>query len=122
MTSEPPEELRRIEERLSQATDAAQRLIGEAARASARVRPPPAGWQAPRAQPDRRGGRLGGELELVLGGLRLLGELVPPEVFERLTAAVRELLLALRALVDFYLERLERPHEEPPRIRDIPIE
>ena len=49
-------------------------------------------------------------------------DLVPPEVVERLAAAVRELLLAVRALIDFYLERLERPGSEPDGLQDIPIE
>jgi hypothetical protein len=118
MTEDPPEALRHIEERLSQASAAAERLMAEAARG--RNRPPPAGWQSP---PDERERQRSGELELLLGGARLLGELVPSEVVERLAAALRELLLALRALIDFYLERLERTHEEPSgSVQDIPIE
>jgi len=122
MSDEPPEALRRIEERLTEASAAAERLIAEAGRAGAGQRPPPAGWQAPPRPSDRRAARLGGELELLIGGLRLLGDLAPPEVLERLVAALRELLLALRALVDFYLERLDRPRPQDRRVRDIPIE
>lgn len=114
MRDEPSETLRRIEERLSQASDAAERLISEAGR----MRPPPAGWQAPRQERERAP-----ELELLHAAARLLDELVPPEVLERLAAALRELLLAVRALLDFYVERLgqSRPEDEE-RVRDIPIE
>jgi hypothetical protein len=35
---------------------------------------------------------------------------------------VRELLLALRALIDFYLERLNKRGSEPTEVEDIPIE
>jgi hypothetical protein len=120
MTDEPSEALRRIEQRLSRASEAAERLIGEAARATGR--PPPAGWQVPHAEQRHAGGQRSSELELLLGGARLLGELVPSEVLERLAAALRELLLAFRALIDFYLERLERPRDEPGGVKDIPIE
>jgi hypothetical protein len=121
MTDEPTlEALGRIEQRLSQASDAAERLISEAARARRPNQPPPAGWQSPPREHDRR--RRLPELELLFAGTRLLGDMVPPEVFERLAAALRELLLALRALIDFYLERLERRAPEHEGIQDIPIE
>jgi hypothetical protein len=128
MSGEPPETLRRIEQRLAAASDAAERLIAEATRdnpatpGNRREKPPPAGWQV--ASPEsERAARLGArELELLLAGLRLMGEVVPAEVLERLLAALRELLLAARALIDFYLERLERPGSEPTGLQDIPIE
>jgi hypothetical protein len=120
MTDDPPEALRRIEQRLAHASDAAQRLIAEAARA--RDRPPPAGWQAPFREQDRPGGQRAAELELLIAGMRMVGGLLPPEVLERLAAALRELLLALRALIDFYIERLERRPREHDGVQDIPIE
>jgi hypothetical protein len=122
MTGEPPEPLRRIEQRLAAASDAAERLIAEATPGDRGDKPPPSGWQVP-ARESERSARLGTrELELLLGGVRLMGEVVPAEVLERLIAALRELLLAARALVDFYLERLERPGSEPTGVQDIPID
>ena len=119
MTDEPQTALRRIERRLSQASDAADRLIAEAAR----KRPPPAGWQAPPQERTRGDDARAPELELLHAGARLLDELVPPEAIERLAAALRELLLAVRALIDSYVERLERPGpESDDRVKDIPIE
>jgi hypothetical protein len=119
MTDDRPEALRRLEVRLSQASDAAERLVAEAARSSLRDRPPPAGWQHPEEEP--RPAR-GGESEALFAAVHALRSLVPPEVLERLAAALRELLLATRALIDFYLERLERPRRPGGEVQDIPID
>ena len=48
--------------------------------------------------------------------------LVPPELAQRLTHALRELLLAVRALLDWWIERVERRAETPVEVEDIPIE
>jgi hypothetical protein len=122
MTDEPQEPLRRLEERLSRASEAAERLISEAARTGEPGRPPPAGWQAPGQQEPAEGVRPGSELEPLLRAVHALRELIPPEVLERITAAIREVLLALRSLIDFYVERLERKPEEPVEVQEIPIE
>jgi hypothetical protein len=133
-SAEPLDALRRLEQRLDRASDAAERLIAEA---TARVtgadarsdghsdarpdgaegvsdRPPPAGWHSPDA-PDRSETEL---LTQVLGALR---DLIPPELQRRLAEALRELLLAVRALIDWYLERAERRRAEPAVVQDIPI-
>jgi hypothetical protein len=122
MTDEPPEALRRLEQRLSQASDAAERLIAEAARTTQRHRVPPQGWQTPPAGDGASGPQIS-ELELLMRAVGAMRDLVPAEVIERLASAVRELLLAVRALIDFYVERLERQRTEPAdEVRDIPID
>ena len=50
-----------------------------------------------------------------------LRRVVPRELEERFTALVRELLLTLRSLIDWYLERLDRPARGP-EVEDIPID
>ena len=122
MTDEPQEPLRRLEQRLSQASDAAERLIAEAARTADPGRVPPAGWQVPAPDESRSESRPGVELDTLVQALRALRDLIPPEVMERIAAAVREVLLALRALLDFYLERLDRKRAEPVEVQDIPID
>jgi hypothetical protein len=57
-------------------------------------------------------------LLLAIEGLR---GLIPRELSEQFTALVRELLLTLRALIDWYLGRLEGGHGEP-EVEEIPIE
>ena len=48
------------------------------------------------------------ELQLVLRLLESLRDVIPAELSAQLAEAVRELLLAVRALIDWYLDRLER--------------
>ena len=119
MADDPYEAIRRLEERLGRASEEAQRLIGEAARMGQEDRPPPSGWQSATVgaeEPARAG-----EVETLIQAIRALRELIPPDVLERLAAAVREVLLALRVLIDFYLERLESSREHPAEVQDIPI-
>ena len=122
MTDEPHEPLRRLERRLSRASEAAERLISEVARTSERGGPPPAGWQSPGLQEPDSGGRPGSELDSLIQAAQALRELIPPEALERIIAAVREVLLALRSLIDFYLERLERKPDAPVEVQEIPID
>ena len=119
--------LRRLEARLDRASDAAERLLGEAAGSAARAAraaadrvvpdTPASGWQLPNT--DERGAP--SDTELVLQLLRSVRDLVPEELERRLAEALRELLLALRALIDWYLERSEPRRAEPSDIQDIPI-
>lgn len=46
---------------------------------------------------------------------------LPRELEEQFTALIREILLTLRALIEWYLDRLERRPAEP-RVEDIPID
>ena len=111
--------LGRLEERLDRASQAAERLIAEAAGAAVR-RPPPRGWQPP--DPDPPSEPLArGELELLLEAILSLRDRIPPELQRRLGEALRDLLLALRALIDWYLERSERRPRRPADVQDIPI-
>lgn len=121
MTDESREHARRLERRLTEASEAAEQLISEAARAAAPGQPPPAGWQAP--DEAASGARPGAaELDALMKAIKVVRELVPPEVVERVAAAIREVLLALRALIDFYLERLESKPQGPVEVQDIPID
>ncbi|HEY2438120.1 MAG TPA: hypothetical protein VGH93_13140 [Solirubrobacteraceae bacterium] len=113
------EPLRRLEQRLTRASDAAERLISDAARTGEQRQPPPAGWQAPAAGDTSSPGS---EVEAVMHAVRALRELIPVEVLERIVAALREVLLALRALIDHYLERLQRQPKETAEVQDIPID
>jgi hypothetical protein len=54
----------------------------------------------------------------MLDGMR---RMAPRELEDQLTNLIREFLLTLRSLIDWYLERLDRQPQEP-RVEDIPIE
>jgi hypothetical protein len=45
----------------------------------------------------------------------------PRELEQQFTALIREALLTMRSLIDWYLERLDGRHREPP-VEDIPID
>jgi hypothetical protein len=139
------ERLRRLTERLDIAAERAERLLSESLREAAAgegepeherepqdpehpdgdfdpEHPPASGWERPAGDSPRRDRWLDpDELELlmtVLGGIR---DRIPPELRRRLAEAVRELLGALRALIDWYLERTARPAPAAADVRDIPI-
>ena len=79
--------------------------------------PPAGGWQIPREPPEADP-----DVFAQLG--ELLHEFVPEELQKRIAEAVRELLVALRALIDWFVERLERrpgPAGGAAEVRDIPI-
>ena len=53
--------------------------------------------------------------------LDVMRRAAPRELEAQVTNLVREFLLTLRSLIDWYLERLDRPRREP-EVEDIPIE
>jgi hypothetical protein len=116
--SEAEGTLRRLEERLDRASAAAERLISDATRAAANPAPPPSGWQVPEAEAEQRSD---GDLEALIALARSVRELVPPDLQQRLVEALREVLQAVRDLLDWYLERLDRQRAEPTEVEDIPI-
>ena len=81
-------------------------------------------WADPRwgegpPPPPRRHGAL--DLSALFVLLDAIRRAVPRDLDEQFVRLVRELLLTLRSLIDWYLERLDRPRREP-RVEDIPID
>lgn len=74
--------------------------------------------QPPRSRWDGREPDLAPLLALI----ESLRSAVPHDVSEQARGLLRELLLTLRALIDWYLERLDAEPEEEPRVEEIPIE
>ena len=136
----PEEALRQLEARLDRASAAAERLLADATARAAAARatpatptaaaaanleephatsePPPAGWQAP----ENGASGSARELELLIGIFQSVRDLIPPDLQQRLAEALRELLLAVRAVIDWYLDRVERRRAEPAEVQDIPIQ
>ena len=103
----PPDPLTELRDRVTAAQAAAEPLAGEA-RAQAR--------ELPHETRD--------ELDALVGLLRALRELVPPELQHQVTEVIRQILLLLRAVIDFWVERLEavpRAGGEA-EVQDIPID
>lgn len=61
------------------------------------------------------------DLSALVALFEALRAIVPRELSDQLYALLREALLTLRALIDWYLERLDAPPAEP-RIEEIPID
>jgi hypothetical protein len=78
----------------------------------------PLGGGSPPPPPPSRGALDPSALFVLLDGLR---RAAPRELEEQLTKLIREFLLTLRSMIDWYLERLDRPRKEP-EVEDIPIE
>jgi hypothetical protein len=119
--------LREVRAHLDDAHAAADRLVREAQRQAEeaggepeREPVPPRGWQAPgagaaSAAPD---------LQAILALVDAVRDAVPAELSRQLAEALRDLLVALRALLDWYIERLGEP--TPGRggieVEDIPLD
>jgi hypothetical protein len=116
--------LRAMRAQLDEAHAAADRLVQEAAGRAAEAGPgdppqvPPRGWQS-----DPRDAAAS-EVRALLGLLESVRDTVPAELSRQLAGALRDLLLALRALIDWYLERLGEPAARNPgvEVEDIPLD
>lgn len=81
-------------------------------------RPPPRGYATPGAPPP---GSTTAEVQALAALLELGRTLLPAELRAQIAELVRELLLLVRALVDWYLERVEDRRDRPVEVQDIPI-
>ena len=113
--------LRQLGERLDRASLEARRLAMEASEAAlgGAPIPPLSGWAAPECDGDPQSEPR--QLDGVVAALASLRDRVPPELERRLAEALRELLIAIRALLDWYIERLDRDRPAAGEAEDIPI-
>lgn len=127
MPERPDDPLQELRRRIHETQDAAQRLAGEAAGARAAHdagETPPPGWASASDREARTG-----ELQALVALLESLRGLVPAELQEQLTEVVRQVLLLVRALIDWLVERMEvsagaagkRASGAGPDVQDIPI-
>jgi hypothetical protein len=75
-------------------------------------------WDEP-PPPPPRSGRL--DLAAMFVLLDAIRRAVPGDLQNQFTNLIREALLTLRSLIDWYLERLDRPRREP-EVEDIRID
>ncbi|HMJ36780.1 MAG TPA: hypothetical protein VK501_22945 [Baekduia sp.] len=108
-----PDHLDELRERLRQTQQAAARIAG---------RVPPQGWASPRETEHTAA-----EIQAVVAVLHTLRDVVPDDLWDQVREIVRQLLLLVRAILDFVVERLaaDRPSAEQraggPDLQDIPI-
>lgn len=118
------EELDAVRAHLDEAHAAADRLVQEAARQAEEAAGDGAPGVPPRGWDSGRGDASTPDLQALLGLLDAVRESVPAELSRQLAAALRELLLAVRALIDWYLERLGEPAggRTEVEVEDIPLD
>ena len=120
---EPADPLADLRARVRATQEAAERLAaGGAGGGAGAGQVPPQGWATPpRAEHDAARD----EIAAVAALLQALRELVPPELQQHVTDLLRQVLLLLRAIIDWWVDRLEpgRPAEggEEVEVQDIPI-
>ena len=99
----------------------AERLVREAQRAAEEAAArsvPPRGWSVPGAEPQPPAFDLA-QLTALIESLR---GVIPPDLARQLADALRELLLALRAVLDWYIAQLEPTPPPDSDVQDIPVE
>jgi hypothetical protein len=108
---DPLETVREAERLVREATERAERLGAEV---------PPRGFEEPT---DAAGGAPPfPDLSPLVGLMDLARSSLPPDLQRQLQQALRELLIALRAVLDYSIDRLEPGPEPPPAtVEDIPI-
>ena len=110
MPDDPMDAVREAERLVREATERAQQMAGEV---------PPRGYEEPQA---RESAPPFPDLSALTGLVELARSSLPPDLQRQLQQALRELLIALRAVLDYSIDRLE-PGPEPPSatVEDIPI-
>lgn len=134
MTDPPPptpadDPVADLRERILETKEAAERLHAqaeEARRADDLGDVPAGGW----ATPEDRSARAD-EVHALAELVRALRELVPTELRGQVTELLRQLLMLVRAIIDWWVDRLELDPAAPrpagparpaaPRVEDIPI-
>jgi hypothetical protein len=101
----PADPLSELRERVHAAQAAAERLAGEAREHASEL-----------PRPEARD-----ELDALVALLRALRELVPPELQQQVSEVIRHVLLLLRALIDYWVDRLDAPRAAAVEVQDIPI-
>lgn len=127
MPDRPDDPLDELRQRIQATQEAAERLAREASDARETHRAggePPEGWRTEADHEARTG-----ELHALVTLLDSLRGLIPAELQAQLTEVVRQVLLLVRALIDWLVERLDvgggasgrAGSTDGPDVQDIPI-
>lgn len=106
--------LAELRERLRATAAAAERLVDEAST-----------QRTESADVPRAADETNHELRALVSLVELLRDLLPAELREELAQVVRQILLLVRAVIDWWVARLEGGDDEPPPgpvpVEDIPL-
>lgn len=108
-----------LREQIRATHEAAEALAGEASHARD-AQDPPAGWATPGDHADRTD-----EVRALASLLETIRELIPDDLADQFRDLVRQVLLLLRALIDWWVQRMESvpgpAAATGPAVQDIPI-
>lgn len=116
--------LQTLSERLRATQDAVERLAAEATGASGAAAGAQDASEGFSAAAPSAGAQADAELHALLGLVDVLRGLLPAELQARVTDLVRQVLLLVRAILDWWIERLHAPPPgapAPARIEDIEV-
>jgi hypothetical protein len=113
---DPRDAVREAERLVREATERAEAIAREGA-----ARVPPRGFDVPGRERGEGAGAFP-DLTALTGALELARSALPPELSRQLAQALRELLIALRAVLDYSIERLDPAEPAAVQVEDIPIE
>ena len=108
-------------DRVREQYEEAERLVRQAQHAAEEAAArsvPPRGWSVPGDEPRAPNFDLA-QLTALVESLR---GVLPPDLARQLADALRELLLAVRAVLDWYIARLEPSPPPDSDVEDIPVE
>ena len=110
-------------DRLRAQYEEAERLVREAQRVADEATAgagaaPPRGWSVPGGTPPSPFP----DLSQIAALVESLRGVVPPELARQLADALRELLIAMRAVLDWYIVRLEGGEPASREMQDIPVD
>lgn len=122
----PPAEddpLQTLRERVRATQEAVERLASEAAHARAEAAGDPAAQAATDSGVPRAGAEATGELQALVALVDILRGLLPPDLQAQVTELIRQLLLLIRAILDWWIERMDHRSggSTPPIVEDIEI-
>ncbi len=114
--------LAELREQIRATAAAAERLAAETTEAGdAPSGVPSGGWATPGDHAARQQ-----ELQALIALVEALRDLVPDELKAQIRDVLRQLLLLARALIDWWVERMEAPEpagtDAGPAVQDIPID
>lgn len=104
----PDDPLHDLKARLRETEQAARRLAGDV---------PPQGWESPQDRADAAG-----EAQAIVALLESLRALVPDELKQQVNDVLKQVLLLLRGLIDWLVERMELDAAGPAAVRDRPVQ
>jgi len=110
---DPLDAVREAERLVREATERAERIGAEV---------PPRGFENPKQGAGPSTPPPFPDLSALTGLMELACSSLPPDLQRQLQQALRELLIALRSVLDYSIDRLEPGSEPPPAtVEDIPI-